>query len=317
MQFRLAVPILTGLGLSSVSRLEILEISYSWKAASQPTSSVAMSYAIRALLLSTTASTFQTLRFTGNQFIGETFGPLAHGICQSKNATTIHFNCCDFDMESMNLLEQAFQSSDFNGKMNTLEICEAFFPSTFGKSMGTVLKNIISSTTSTLRNLKLQSSFCRSRNLHEVTVIMQAVSRSVTLECFQIDDVDTVDKCRAIAAGIAKARTLKQFHFNAFSGNLDVKRLLWQAFRKNTSLECIVFGRGYNNIFTDNDIARLAKYAARNKALPRLIDPPSNIPIMLGSRLIKSLFGCERGPDTVFRVLVSFGGSVGRSETVK
>ena len=147
---------------------------------------------------------------------------------------------------------------------------------------------------------------------------------SPMLECLQIDNIDTVDKCRAIAAVLPKLSRLKLFRFSVSvtpRENVSVKPLFLQAFQKNASLEEVLENGHCPHLRADNfryfdsiDKQRLARYAARNKALPLLIESPCSISVQLWPNIFQSLRGCERWrePDIVFRSLVSLGESVGR-----
>ena len=154
---------------------------------SLPKPSLELSDSLRSLLLSTTAAKFQTLCLNKYQFSGEVFEPLVHGIRSSANAPTIVFDECSFDSESTNLLEHAFQSSNSNGKMSTLEIIGHYPPSRFGLPVENVLTNILTSAACPFRTLRLEGSFCRCRKSEEINVIMQAVVLCPTLQCFKID----------------------------------------------------------------------------------------------------------------------------------
>jgi hypothetical protein len=327
MDEKYCIPILTGLALSTASKLEKLTLLSSIP-------SVQMCNALQSLLLSTTTSPFRTLCLISCYFSGETFEPLSRGIRHSTNATSIIFEGCRFDLASTCLLGDAFQSPSSNGKVNSLGICDGRWShsnerSTFYKPIGIVLTNITGQSTSTLRKLRLTENFCKNCQPKEVAAIMEAVMLSPTLECLQIDKVDTVGKCTAIAAILPKLSSLKLFRFGVtatLSENLDVKRLFLQAFQKNASLEIILVNRhslsffaANGNYFDNDEMERLAKYATRNKKLPLLIESPCSISVQLWPRMFEILRGCAcwHEPDIVYRILVSLGGSVGRYATQK
>jgi hypothetical protein len=235
---RYSIPILSGLGLSDVSKLENFTL-----AVREP--SVAMCVSLRGLLLSPKLRTLQKLHLGACRFSREPFDQISQGICGSTNAFTISFDNCKFDLESTCLFEQAFQSRT-SRTVDRLAICVDY--TRFRKPIGTVLTNILGPS-SLLKTLNLRMNY----EVADITAILQAVARSPNLEGLLMHHVDSEENCQALAAGLATVSRLRQFHFGlaaSLYGNVAVKRRFRRAFRHNTSIEdnlYVGYGRVYWN----------------------------------------------------------------------
>lgn len=266
--------------------------------------------ALKGLLCSSAAPELQCLRIYNCKFTGDAFGEHWQGILASAGCSKIAFHNCGFDLEATLRFEIALKSLD--GKVKTLEL--GGFPVRFSKPLPEVLANILGRE-SALKELHLSWM----RAVADLGRIMQIVERSPKLECLRLDGLDSIEKCQVIAESLPKQRWLKRFQFGLHGldgpGHTVTKRVFIRGFQRNTSLEEVThvdyYGAEDNaTFFTVNNLAKVRRYAVRNRELPPLIASPHNLRLEMWPSLFNGVRDCEYGPDIAYRSLLALGEDV-------
>jgi hypothetical protein len=279
--------------------------------------SLPVSLAVKKVLVSNT--TMQRFVFKADTLDIEVdiFEPIAQGLIQSKSVTAVDFDHCEFDNQEVALLFSGTLESKSNLQVLCLDDCsvhvagqEKFRAAIFSHLQPHSLLRTLELVWS--RNFNLSNSGFET--CQEFNRLLTAVESS-PLECFSIGKIVSRECCLALIASIPKMQ-LETLGFDLNPGLQDLKGVIMQAIKRNTSLRTVVAKVGYSEDWLGkDDRKKLNSYSLRNKSLAQWIENPTLVPKAAWSEALD--IAQMTGPDTIFRILLALAPSLGPFEGEK